>query len=67
MTAPDPATIRAARERAGLTQTQAGAAIGRSLRVWQAYEGGTREIDPLLWQVWLIRAGMADPASILIA
>lgn len=67
MKAPSPATIRRARERAGLTQAAAAAIIGRSRRVWIAYEAGTRGIDPLLWQVWLIRAGIAAPESILHA
>jgi transcriptional regulator with XRE-family HTH domain len=65
MTRHDHAVIRAAREAAGLTQAQAAALIGRGWRVWAAYEAGTREIDPILWQVWRIRAGLAAPASIL--
>jgi hypothetical protein len=61
-----PDQIRAARHRAGLSQSAAGRLIGRSLRVWQAYEAGERGIDPVLWQVWLIRAGLAPVASILV-
>jgi predicted transcriptional regulator len=57
--------LRAARKSLGLSQTAAAAVIGRSLRVWQAYEDGTRGIDPLLWLVWRIRVGLAAPDSIL--
>lgn len=65
MKAPTPQQIRAARESLGLTQTQAAELIGRSLRVWQAYEAGSREIDPLMWTAWKIRAGLEPPQSIL--
>lgn len=61
---PTPAQIRAARESVSLSQTAAAALIGRSLRVWQAYEAGDRGIDPIIWQVWRIRAGLDAPASI---
>lgn len=37
-----PADIRSARERAGLTQTQAAAIVNRTLRTWQHWEAGTR-------------------------
>jgi putative transcriptional regulator len=62
---PAPADIRAAREAAGLSQTAAAELIGRSLRVWQAYESGTRAVDPLLWRVWRIRVGLDKPESIV--
>ena len=65
MIAPTPADIRAAREAAGLSQTAAAELIGRSLRVWQAYESGTRAVDPLLWRVWRIRVGLDTPESIV--
>lgn len=67
MHAPKPEEIRAARKSVGMTQTAAGAVIGRSLRVWIAYEAGTRGVDPLLWQVWRIRVGLDTPESILAA
>lgn len=65
MSAPSPADIRAAREAVRLTQAQAAALIGRSLRVWQAYEGGARGLDPILWLVWRIRAGLLPAAAIV--
>jgi len=62
---PTPDEIIAARAQAGLTQIAAAALIARSDRAWRAYEDGSRELDPILWQVWRIRAGLDKPASIL--
>ncbi len=62
---PTPTVIIATRERVGLTQGDAGALIGRSERAWRSYEAGTRELDPILWQVWRIRAGLDKPSEIL--
>ena len=64
MIATTPAHIRATRLRAGLTQSAAAAVIGRSRRVWVAYEAGTRGIDPILWLVWQIRAGLLPVETI---
>ena len=52
-----PANIRAAREAAGLTQTQAGALCHRSLRAWQDAEAGTRNLDRAAWELFLLRTG----------
>lgn len=52
---PTPAQIRAAREAAGLTQTEAAAVLGRSLSWWQRIESTTdsnRRMDPVLWHCW---------------
>lgn len=67
MKSPKPPEVRRTRESVGLSQTAAGALIGRSLRTWQAYETDGRDgrtIDPIIWQVWLIRAGLAPLDSI---
>lgn len=66
MPSPSPTEIRIARETVRLSQTAAAALIGRSLRVWQAYEAGTRGMDPVLWQVWRIRAGLDPTDAILL-
>lgn len=60
-----PAQVAAAREKVGLTQAADAALIDRGDRVWRAYEAGSRELDPILWQVWRIRAGIDPPESIL--
>lgn len=64
-TAPSPDEIRAAREGVGLSQTGAAALIDCTRDAWAKYEGGTRGIDPIMWQVWRIRAGLDKPAAIL--
>jgi DNA-binding transcriptional regulator YiaG len=64
MSSIDASDIRAARERAGLTQAAAAALIARNWRTWSSYESGERGIDPILWKVWLIRAGIAPVDSI---
>lgn len=65
MIEPAAAQIRDDRIAIGLTQTQAGAVIGYSLRGWQDIEAGKRRLHPLLWVAWRIRAGLDRPESIL--
>ena len=52
---PTPAQIRAARERAGLTQTQAAARVYAKLRSWQDWEAGKRRMHPAFWRLFLIQ------------
>jgi len=52
---PAPATIRAAREAAGLTQTQAAAIVHGTLRAWQEWEAGNRRMHPGLWELFSIK------------
>jgi len=52
---PPPAEIRAAREAAGITQTQAGALVHASLRNWQQWEAGDRRMHPGLWELFNIK------------
>ena len=56
---PAPDAIRERRESAGLTQTAAAALIYRSRNAWQQWEAGKRQMDPALWEYWLIRAAGA--------
>lgn len=51
---PSPAEIRAAREAAGLTQSQAAALVHSGLRSWQQWESGGRKMHPAFWE--LVRA-----------
>lgn len=51
-----PAQVRAAREAAGHTQSQAAALVYRRLRTWQDWEGG-KPIDPAVFELYLIRTG----------
>lgn len=56
---PLPAEIRAARDRAGLTQAQAAklAGYGQPSR-WNEIESGAREIDIVRWRYWLHVSGV---------
>lgn len=57
---PKPAEIRAAREAAGLTQTEAGAVIYCTLRAWQDWESGERRMHPAMWELWKIKMGRSS-------
>jgi len=52
---PTPAEVRRAREKAGLTQKEAGALIGATLRAWQYWEAGDRKMDPAKWELWQLK------------
>jgi len=52
---PSPAEIRAAREAAGLTQSQAAALVRSGLRSWQQWESGDRKMHPAFWELFRIK------------
>lgn len=52
---PTPAEIRAAREAAGLTQTQAAQLVHGTLRAWQEWEAGNRRMHPGLWELFRLK------------
>lgn len=59
---PTPTQVRAAREAAGLTQTQAGELIYSTLRAWQNYEMEEgyerhRRMHPQLFEAFLMKTG----------
>jgi len=56
---PTPDQIRAAREAAGLTQSQAAALVCSTLPRWQEWEYGKHRMHPGLWR--LFRATLAHP------
>jgi DNA (cytosine-5)-methyltransferase 1 len=58
---PRPAEIRAAREAAGLTQTEAAATIYSALRSWQDWESGARNMHPAFWE--LFRSKVTEPRA----
>lgn len=57
---PKPAEIRAAREAAGLTQTEAAELIHCSLNAWQQWESDLpnqhRKMHPAFWELFEIKA-----------
>lgn len=57
---PAPAEVRAAREAAGLTQSQAAALVHTVLRTWQQWEDETagpsaRRMHPAFWELFNIK------------
>lgn len=52
---PKPAEIRAAREAAALTQTQAGELVHANLRSWQQWEAGDRRMHPAFWELFQLK------------
>lgn len=52
---PAPATIRAAREAARLTQTEAGALVYSTCRAWQMWEAGDRPMHAGLWELFQVK------------
>jgi len=67
MRQPKPEEIKAARKKILMTQKEAAALIGVDISAWQRYEQttGGRKINPIIWRVWRIRAGLDSPESIL--
>lgn len=49
-----PADIKSARIAAGMTQTEAGACVGGSLRTWQDWESGKRAMPVAAWELFLL-------------
>lgn len=56
---PTPAEIRAAREAAFLTQTQAAYLVHSKLRTWQDWEAGVARMHPGLWELLTIKLARA--------
>lgn len=57
---PTPEQIRAAREAAGLTQTEAATLIHSTMRAWQEWEAGNRRMHPGLWELFCLKAGVSQ-------
>lgn len=57
---PKPEDVRAAREAAGLTQTQAAETIYATLRSWQDWESGERRMHPGLFELFELKLAMPD-------
>jgi DNA-binding transcriptional regulator YiaG len=57
---PTPEAICTVREKAGLTQTQAGALVHSALRTWQQWEAGDRQMHPGLWELFRIKSAIIE-------
>lgn len=51
---PEPGQVRAARQRAGHTQTRAGQLVGGTLRTWQDWESGKRAMPAATIALYLL-------------
>jgi len=58
---PSPKKIKKSRKDAGLTQTQAAKLIYKTLRTWQHYESGDREMDYALFELFTIKLNLDSP------
>lgn len=54
---PTPAQVIAARDSAGLTQTQAAEVLYTSCRVWQQWEAGDRSMHPAFFELFTLKTG----------
>lgn len=59
MTTPTPIQIRASRELAGLTQTEAATLIYSKLRTWQSWESGETAMHLGMWELFCIKTARA--------
>jgi putative transcriptional regulator len=61
---PKPEQIIAARTAAKLTQTAAAELVSVTLRAWQYWEAGDREMSAAMWELFQIKAGLqASPKT----
>lgn len=58
--APTPEEIIAARKKVKMTQTQAGRVVHKTLRSWQRYEYGEREMDFAIFELFLLKTGQKE-------
>jgi len=49
---PKPEEIKAAREAAKMTQTEAARVVYATLSAWARWEGGQRRMHPAVWELW---------------
>lgn len=57
MNNPTPEQIKAARQAAGHTQTEAAELIYKKVLAWQRYESGDRAMDQALFELYQIKTG----------
>ena len=60
---PTPDQIKAARQKAGMTQTQAADVIYKKVLAWQRYESGDRAMDYALYELFLLKTSQIDIAQ----
>lgn len=63
MKSPSPDEVKAARQRAGLTQAAAAALIYCGWRAWQEWEAGNRRMHPAYWELWALKVNSTAEVS----
>jgi DNA-binding transcriptional regulator YiaG len=58
---PAPADVLAARQRAGLTQAQAGALLYVNALAWFRWESGARKMHPAFWELFGRKCARSRP------
>ncbi len=58
--APTPEEIIAARKKVKLTQEEEAGAVHKAMRTWRQYEAGDRELDPALFELFLLKTGQKE-------
>lgn len=64
MSSPTPADVRAARESAGLSQSQAAALALVSTRAWIKWESGENAVSLPAWTLFRLRAGIISMSDL---
>jgi DNA (cytosine-5)-methyltransferase 1 len=59
---PAPSEIKAARHKAGLSQSVAASLIHSTLRTWQDWEAGKARMHPGLWELFRAKTKLSDTA-----
>ena len=57
---PLPSEVKAAREQAGLTQTEAGELVHAKCRAWQQWEAGDRRMHPAFWELFRNKVSLIE-------
>lgn len=55
-------SVKLARKASGLTQTEAAMVIGGTLRAWQEWEGGRRNMPSAKYNLFILLTGINPPA-----
>lgn len=62
---PSSTEVGQARAKAGLTQTEAGAVVGLTLRSWQMYEAGQRNMSEHAFELFLLKTNQHPTQSLI--
>lgn len=67
LASPTPQQVKEARKRVDLTQREAGALLRLSLRGWQQYEGGQRDMPPATFEFFVLLTSLEEVRAARLA